>query len=148
MLGKPFCEQEALKKLTPGNLFDFENPVIPIKTGSRWYGSISREVVRRGFAIPDVPLGGARFVAPFLFVALWSDDSRYTEKLLAACGASCLRVASQRAMPRLVLPVLGGKEGMSWLWAVEKGILEQADELDEADQVVPDHIYVTDKKLD
>lgn len=148
MLDKPFFEQEALEKLTFGNLFDYETPVIPIKTAGRSYGSISRQVVDRGFAIPDVPLGGARFAAPYIFVALWSDDSRYTAKLLGACGASCMRVASQRAMPRLVLPLLGGKEGMSWLWAVGKGILEQGDELDEADQFVPDHIYVTDKKLD
>ena len=40
-----------------------------------------------------------------------------------------------------------GREGLKYLWAVERGIFEMADVLDGMGFPVPEHIYVTDKNL-
>jgi hypothetical protein len=143
---KEFFEEESRKRVVEGDLFGYPNPVIPIKTKGRWYGALSREAVRRGANLPDLTLGQARFVDPFLFIAVRGDESDCDEETLHTCAASVLDVASrQMRLDRLVLPVLGGRDRLKYLWIVERGLFEMADYLDAAGFPIPEHVYVTDK---
>ena len=145
---KEWFEKEAQSHLVAGDLFTFKNPVIPIKTRGRWYGALSQRVVDQGMKLPDLGKNAWEFVDPYIFVALWGDEGDYTPEDIFDCAAITMHIAStQLRLPKLALPVLGGKEGMQWLWAAERGIFEESDYLDAAGFPIPDHVYVTDKLL-
>lgn len=145
---REFFETEARTHLVRGDLFSYENPVIPIKTKGRWYGSISRRVVDQGVILPDLRLCQAQFLAPYIFVALWDDGSTYDDRTIRSCAAACMAVASQQELDVLALPIFGGKGGEKYLWLMERGIFEMTDLLDEAGAHVPDrYVYVTDKEI-
>lgn len=142
-----FYEKEAREKLVEGDLFTFPVPVITVMTKGRPYGALSQRVARDGVVIPDLVFTQAKYQAPYLFVALWADESAYTPEALFDCGANCLLQAGANNLEQISFPILGGKGGEKFLWAVEKGVFEAADVLDAAGKMVPRHIYVTDKNV-
>jgi hypothetical protein len=147
MPGPDFFQKEAQFHLVEGDLFSYRNPVIPIMTKGRAYGSLSQKVAALGVSLPELALNTARFVNQYIFVALWDDNSTYTPEGIFDCAVSCLGQASQNDIAQLVMPILGGEEGYKYLWAAERGIFEQSDNLDEMGLFIPSHIYVTNKKL-
>ena len=146
-------EKLARDRLVVGDLFAYDVPVVTIMTKGRAYGRISRAVVEKGVALPELTLGQARFVATtagkgHLFLALWSDDNRYTEPHIAGCVRACVAAASRHGIPLIAVPILGGKrEGPGLLHAMERGIEEAVDQLDAADRRVPEVVFVTDMQL-
>ena len=153
MPSKEIYEKLAHERLIVGDLFAYDVPVIPIKTQGRWYGQLSRAVVDKGVTLPDLTLGQARFVPTtegkgYLFLALWSDDNSYSERLIAGCVHACVAEASRKGVPLVALPILGGKrEGPRLLHAMERGVEEATDQLGAADRPVPDVVFVTDMRL-
>jgi hypothetical protein len=143
---KDFFEKEARTRVREGDLFSFENPVIPVMTRGRAYGTLSRRVFREGHVIPDLGHHCAVFQAPYIYVALWDGETGgYTAEGIFDVAAACMGVAAKQKLKRLVMPMFGGNEAYKYLWAAERGIFEQSDFLDSAGFDVPDHIYVTDK---
>ncbi|MBI5071038.1 MAG: hypothetical protein HZB56_22705 [Deltaproteobacteria bacterium] len=139
---REWFEKEALGRLRSGDLFDHPVPVIPVMTRGRAYGSISRRAVAAGAKIPNLSLAQASHDDRFIYVALWDDDSAYSDLSIASCAVAALREACALGLEHLFLPVLGGREGMRYLWAAEKGIFEYADDLEEAGKAYPEHHYV------
>jgi hypothetical protein len=142
-----FYEKEARGKLVEGDLFTFPVPVITVMTKGRPYGALSQRVSRDGVIIPELVLTQAKYQAPYMFVALWTDESAYTPEMLFDCGANCMLQAGAQGLEQISFPILGGKGGEKFLWAVEKGVFEAVDVLDAAGKPVPKHIYVTDKNI-
>lgn len=135
---------EAMKKVVHGDLFVWKNPVITIKTRGRTYGALSRHAATLGVRLPDLVLGCAAFHDPYIFVALWEDESAYTPRLFASCGASILNAASRANVPLFAIPLLGDKrEAVENLGYVEQALCDAADELDSRERPVPDWVYVT-----
>ena len=135
---------EAMKKIVHGDLFAWKNPVITIKTRGRTYGALSRHAAKLGVPLPDLVLGCAAFHDPYIFVALWEDESAYTPRLFASCGASILNAASRGNVPLVAIPLLGDKkEAVKNLGFIEQALCESADELDSRERPVPDWVYVT-----
>ena len=153
MPSKEIYEKLARDRLVVGDLFTYDVPVIPIKTKGRWYGRISRAVVERGVELPQLTLGQARYVATgdatgHLFLALWSDDNVYTERHIAGCVSACINEASRNRLARIALPILGGRvDGPRLLYAMEMGVEHAVDQLDAADRMVPEVVFVTDMNL-
>jgi hypothetical protein len=143
---KEFFEKEAKGHLVEGNLFDFQNPVIPIMTRGRCYGSLSQQVVKRGVELPILGLNNAEAKDGFIFVALWDDEGAYDWSRIYYCAAAAFKIGSAGLrLPKVALPILGGKNGMQFLWAAERGIFEASDFLDATGFPVAEHVYVTDK---
>ena len=146
-------EKLARDRLVVGDLIAYDVPVITIQTKGRAYGRISRAVVEKGVALPELTLGQAKFVATtpgkgYVFLALWSDDNRYTEQHIAGCVRACVAAASRHGIPLIAMPILGGKrEGPGLLHAMERGVEEAVDQLDAADRLVPEVVFVTDVQL-
>lgn len=139
----------AVKKIVSGDLFSWRNPVITIKTKGRTYGALSRHADSLGVPLPDLVLGCAAFLDPYIFVALWDDESPYTPQLFASCAATILHTASRNGIPLVAIPLLGGKkEAMSQLGIVEEALVLAADDLDDRECPVPDWIYVTSGSVD
>lgn len=140
---KQFFIDESEKKIVKGDLFTYANPVIPIKTKGRTYGSISRQAVERGIKLPDLALGTALFQDPYIFVAFWSDDNAYTLEHFIECAAAVMSRSANAYVPLIAMPLLGGKEAMPNLWAVEKGLFDMGDIVNSMGFDIPEHIYVT-----
>ena len=135
---------EAMKKVVHGDLFTWKNPVITIKTRGRTYGRLSRHADELGLALPDLMLGCASFQDPYIFVALWDDESAYSPRLLSSCAASILSAASRNNVALVAIPLLGDKkDAVNNLRLIEEALCKTADELDARDRHVPDWIYVT-----
>ena len=142
--GSEIFRLEAMKKIVHGDLFAWKNPVITIMTRGRTYGALSRQVAKLGVPLPDLVLGCAAFHDPYIFVALWEDESTYTPRLFAGCGASILNAASRANVPLVAIPLLGDKkQAVENLGFVEKALCDTADELDARERLVPDWVYVT-----
>lgn len=148
MPSKEWFKSEAEKKIVEGNIFDFDNPVITCMTGGRAYGSISKEVMKRGVKIPELEYGKAKFVAPYIFIAMWDDESQHTDLFLSDCGAAIMSIAAGAGLEKVHMPFMGGrKDCLDKLAAVEKGAFEMGDHLDDGGFIVPEHAYVTDKSI-
>lgn len=145
--GPEFFQKEALTKLIHGDLFSYKNPVIPIKTRGRSYGSISIRVQEMGVKIPDIPHLTAAFKDPYIFIALWGDEGEYSPEDIFDCAAAGLLAASLNQIPLVAFPVLGGKSGDKYLWAAEKGLFVERENIEEAMGFshVSDHVFVTNK---
>ena len=90
MLPQEFFEKEAREHLVEGDLFSYKNPVIPIMTKGRAYGSLSQKVVAQGIKLPELPLCNTTFQDGYIFLALWDDNSTYDDDTMYDCGAACL----------------------------------------------------------
>ena len=141
-LSKEFFEEEAQKKLVYADIFTYKNPVITIKTKGRTYGALSRHVDKLGVKLPDLALGTAAFIDPYIFVALWDDESPYSPQHLSACAVAILNVAFRNDVKLIAMPPLGGKAGMKHLWIVEAALFEAGDVMDNAGFEIPEHVYV------
>lgn len=141
-LSKEFFEEEALKKITEGDIFTHKNPVITIKTKGRPYGKLSQHVVKLGVPLPDLALGTAVFQDPYIFVALWDDESTYSDEHLYHCCESIMRAASVNHLERFAMPLLGGKEGFRLRGVVEKALFDMGDVLHNMGFPIPEHVYV------
>jgi len=143
-----FFEKEAREHLVEGDLFSYKNPVIPIMTKGRAYGSLSQKVVAQGIKLPDLALTNTAFQDGYIFLALWDDNSTYDDDTMYDCGASCLARAGGEILSELVMPVLGGKGGEKYLWLVERAIFEHSEAMTNMGFYYPEkHIYVTNKIL-
>ena len=143
-----FFEKEARVHLVEGDLFSYKNPVIPIMTKGRAYGSLSQKVVAQSIKLPDLALTNTAFQDGYIFLALWDDNSTYDDDTMFDCGVACLTAAGRQQLDTLVMPVLGGKRGEKYLWLVERGIFEQSDWMEDTGFYYPkNHIFVTNKIL-
>lgn len=143
MMDKAFFEEEAAQKLRHGNIFDYKNPVITIKTGGRTYGRLSRQAAERGAVMPDIALATAKFVDPYIFVALWNDQNTYSPKLIADCAASAVIEAYRHKIELVAFAPLGGNQGMQYLWAAEQAIFMEETKKTDAGLWFPEHVFVT-----
>ena len=140
-MSKEFVEAAALLKgVRTANILDQPHPVIPIKTGGRWYGSISQQLIEREIkTFPSLTLGGAQYSAPYIYVAVWDDGNTYDDEHFYTCAGSCLVAASHAGLDKFQMPLIGGRQNLP---ALELGFLHHADVLDEAGFPVPEWEYV------
>ena len=141
-LSKEYFEEEALKKITEGDIFAHKNPVITIKTKGRPYGKLSQHVVKVGVTLPHLTLGRAVFQEPYIFVALWDDESSCSPQHLYACCMSIMGAASTNHLERFAMPLFGGKEAMNLLGVVEKALFDAGDSLDNMGFPIPEYVYI------
>jgi hypothetical protein len=134
-------------RLVTGDLFSYENIVIPVKTGGRWYGSISREAVRRGIPFPHVVLCEAKHVKHegknYVFLGLWDDEVRYSDLHIYRCASSAVLEGAHGHLQQLAMPLLGGNEGHKYIGAMERAIDDVVDLLDPTGLLVPEIVFVT-----
>lgn len=120
----------ALERPRQGDLFAERAYVVPVKTGGRSYGSISRAIQKAGVTIPVLPLrqsvAAIHDGKTIVFMAFWDDDNRYTDSHIALCVASAVVCASRADVATLAIPLLGDKDKMQFLGAMEYGV-EQAE---------------------
>lgn len=144
--------QLAKERLVRGDLFEYEVPVVTVKTQGRTYGSLSRAVAATGVKIPELALGCAKLVtAPsgkrFIFVAFWDDKNEHTPRHVYACTLACVKQASVHRVEKLAMPLLGGKDRASFLGAMEQAVDHAEDDADEHEAHMPSVVFVTDKEL-
>jgi hypothetical protein len=142
-----WLEEQARQHLVEGDLFTFQNPVIPIRTNGLGYGAWSQKVVDEGVQLPDLDLtqNHARFLHPYLFVAL-RDDDPCTDLDVSVAALACMHEASAQGIKQIAFPVLEMSGDLSFIAAAERGILMGIVGLQAMEWHVPDHIYV--KRLD
>ncbi len=138
-------QRRAAGHLVQGDVFTFEKPVIPIKTGGRSYGFLSQRIQEQGLTLPDLRLTEARYVEPYILVALWSDDSSYAQ-VVGPCAAACLGVASELGLEELAWPV-GGRDRSQHLWRAQGSLEEKAELLQAKGLHVPDWVFVHDRDI-
>jgi hypothetical protein len=139
-----WLEAQARLYLVEGDLFRFQNPVIPIRTMGRSYGAWSQKVVDGGVQLPDLDLARnhAMFLSPYLFMALRNDGDICTDIDVSAATLACMHEASAHGIKQLAIPVLESNRGLSFIAAAQRGILMGIVGLQVMEWHVPDHVYV------
>lgn len=138
-------------RIVQGDLFDEKVFVVPIKTNGAWYGSISRESLKRGFTIPTLSLVSSateiRGDQTAIFVAFWSDTSEYTDAHVSACVHSAVVRAAHAGAPRVAIPLLGDKDKTAFLAAMEHGVELALDQCSVLGLREPAVVFVTPRAL-
>jgi hypothetical protein len=148
MPSEEWFRNEAKSRIVEGDVFDFDNPVIPCMTRSRAYGSISKSAVTRGITIPELDHGKVLFADPYIFIALWEEEGYNSDRFLSDCGASILSIASGELVKKIAMPVMGGRKNpLKKMAAFELGMFQMADHLDSAGLHIPEHVYVTNREI-
>ena len=142
-----WLEAQARLHLVEGDVFSFQNPVIPIRTKCRTHGAWSQKVVDEGVQLPDLDLARnhAKFLSPYLFMALRNDGETCTDIDVSAATLACMHEASAHGIKQIAFPVLelnGDLSFISFLAAAERGILLGIVGLQVMEWHVPDHVYV------
>ena len=139
-----WLEEQARLHLVEGDLFTFQNPVIPIRTNGLTYGALSQRVVDEGVQLPDLDLARnhARFLSPYLFMALRNDGETCTDIDVSAATLACMHEASAHGIKQLAIPVLESNRGLSFIAAAQRGILMGIVGLQVMEWHIPDHVYV------
>jgi hypothetical protein len=140
--------RRANERLTVGDVFSYENVVIPCKTEGRWYGSISQHVDRLGVPFPRLSLCGSQHVAHggknYIFVATWDDHVRNSDDHIFECACSALLASVHAHLKTLAMPLLGGNEGHRFVGAMERAIDFVEDAIEPTGLLLPaDIVFVT-----
>lgn len=117
-------------RVVEGDLLDQQHIVVPIKTGARIYGSISKQFARRypHVEIPDLEFKQAKLLTldeekhrTVTFVAYWDEEMRYTTDHVAICAG--------RAMMRFSLdsPKLATAWGLEDPWLLSMPLFKGAE---------------------
>ena len=140
-----WLEEQARQHIVEGDLFSFQNPVIPIRTKGLSYGAWSQKVVDDGVQLPDLDLtqNHARFLHPYLFTALRGDGDMCTDLDVSVAALACIHEASAQGIKQIAIPVLEMTGDLNFIAAAERGILMGILGLQAMEWHVPDHIYVT-----
>ena len=140
-----WLEAQARQHLVEGDLFTFQNPVIPIRTNGLSYGAWSQKVVDEGVQLPDLDLtrNQARFLHPYLFTALRGDGDMCIDLDVSVAALACMHEASAHDIKQIAFPVLEMTGDLSFIAAAERGILMGIIGLQVMEWHVPDHVYVT-----
>lgn len=160
MNNKAHHTERGRERLVGGDLFaETDTIVIPIKTGGRTYGVLSRTIAARGVVIPTVAYESAHLLArsehsSIVFVAFGDDsdlnfDPLRFEKHVTRCTEACVLLAAKKKVKRIAMPLLGGNRGWEALPAMALGVEQAVDLLDE--KVVddpPEIVFITDKAVD
>jgi len=109
-------EKMGRERIVRGDLFTYENVVVPIKSEARWYGSISQQVAKMVPEFPKLVLTEAKVVPlqgkTFVFVALWDDHTPYSWDHIRGCTAVGLAGSDARAPEDARSPPARGQRGL------------------------------------